>query len=335
LAESIAFHQVTNKLQSYLVYLACRAFLGLFRILPRKWATAIVDLLALLVFYLDWKHRHVAAVNLNIVFPELSVREQRRIARRSFQNTARNLLEVSRLLLLSRENISGLVQYDSQFGLNNLRAAQARNKGILYLTGHFSAWELLPTAHALYGYPLNFITRPLDNAYLERFVSALRQSSGNTVISKRNSARPILEKLKKGEDVGILIDQNTMPQDGIFCDLFGIPAATTTSLALFALRTDAPVLPGYLTPFRDGRYTIKFLPPLELSRSGDMSRDLESNTRLFNQVIEGIVREQPETWLWGHKRWKNLPEGFPDLYSLSGDELSRFIAEARSRKAGS
>jgi Kdo2-lipid IVA lauroyltransferase/acyltransferase len=335
LAESIAFRQVTNKLQSYLVYLMCRAFLGLFRILPRKWATAVVDLLAMLVFYFDWKHRHVAAVNLNIVFPELSVREQRRIARRSFQNTARNLLEVSRLLLLSRENISGLVEYDSQFGLNNLRAARAKNKGILYLTGHFSAWELLPTAHALYGYPLNFITRPLDNAYLERFVSALRQSSGNTVISKRNSARPILEKLKKGEDVGILIDQNTMPQDGIFCDLFGIPAATTTSLALFALRTDAPVLPGYLTPFRDGRYTIKFLPPLELSRSGDMSRDLESNTRLFNQVIEGIVREQPETWLWGHKRWKNLPDGFPDLYSLSGDELSRFIAETRSRKAGS
>ena len=194
---------------------------------------------------------------------------------------------------------------------------------------------MLPTAHALYGYPLNFITRPLDNGYLERFVSAVRQASGNTVISKRNSARPILEKLKKGESVGILIDQNTMPQDGIFCDLFGIPAATTTSLALFALRTDAPVLPGYLTPFRDGRYTIKFLPPLELSRSGDMSRDLESNTRLFNQVIERIVREQPETWLWGHKRWKNLPEGFPDLYSLSGDELSRFIAEARSRKAGS
>ena len=302
--------------------------------LPRSWATAIVDLLAWATFYLDWKHRHVASVNLNIAFPELSSREQRRIARRSFQNTARNLLEVSRLLKLSPQNISALVQYDPQLGLNNLQAALAQGKGILYLTGHFSAWELLPTAHALYGYPLNFITRPLDNPYLERFVSAIRQASGNTVISKRNSARPILEKLKKGEGVGILIDQNTMAQDGIFCDLFGIPAATTTSLALFALRTEAPVLTGYLTPFRNGRYTMKFLPPLELSRSGDMSRDLESNTRLFNQVIEQIVREQPETWLWGHKRWKNLPEGFPDLYSLPADELRRFIAEARCRRSG-
>jgi len=292
----------------------------------------MIDLLAWATFYLDWKHRHVAAVNLTIAFPELSVREKRRIARRSFQNTARNLLEVSRLLKLSPKNISALAQYDPQLGLNNLQAALAQGKGILYLTGHFSAWELLPTAHALYGYPLNFITRPLDNPYLERFVSAIRQASGNTVISKRNSARPILEKLKKGEGVGILIDQNTMAQDGIFCDLFGIPAATTTSLALFALRTDTPVLAGYLTAFRDGHYTIKFLPPLELSRSGDMSRDLAANTRLFNQVIERIIREQPETWLWGHKRWKNLPEGFPDLYCLSRDELRSFIAQARRRQ---
>ena len=304
----------------------------MFRLLPRSWATAIIDLLAWATFYLDWKHRHVAWVNLNIAFPELSSREQRRIARRSFQNTARNLLEVSRLSSLSSRNISALAQYDAQCGLNNLRAAQAKGKGILYLTGHFSAWELLPTAHALYGYPLNFITRPLDNPYLERFISDTRQASGNTVISKRNSARPLLEKIKKGEGVGILIDQNTMAQDGIFCDLFGIPAATTTSLALFALRTEAPVLPGYLTSFRNGHYTIKFLPPLELSRSGDMSRDLESNTRLFNQVIEQIIREQPETWLWGHKRWKNLPEGFPDLYKLSRDELRSFIAQARRRQ---
>ena len=116
-------------------------------------------------------------------------------------------------------------QYDPQLGLNNLQAALAQGKGILYLTGHFSAWELLPTAHALYGYPLNFITRPLDNPYLEQFVSAIRQASGNTVISKRNSARPILEKLKKGEGVGILIDQNTMAQDGILLRPFRNPGS--------------------------------------------------------------------------------------------------------------
>jgi KDO2-lipid IV(A) lauroyltransferase len=219
------------------------------------------------------------------------------------------------------------VQYDADQGLANYRAALAKGKGILYLTGHFSSWELLPAAHALHGYPLSFITRPLDNAVLEQYLMKIRESKGNQVINKKNSALQILRNLKSGGTAGILMDQNTSLQEGMFVDFFGIPAATTTSVALFALRTDAPVLPGYLTPMRGGRYTIKFLPPLEVIRTGDTGRDLETNTRRFNEVLETIVREQPESWLWGHKRWKNQPPGNPpNLYGLSQKELEAFLS---------
>ena len=127
------------------------------------------------------------------------------------------------------------------------------------------------------------------------------------------------------------MDQNTSLHEGIFVDFFGIPAATTTGMALFALRTDASVLPGYLTPMRNGCYTIKFLPPLEISRTGDMSHDVEVNTRRFNEILEQIIREQPESWLWGHKRWKHQPQGNPqDLYSLSPRELSDFLSQSRA-----
>ena len=129
------------------------------------------------------------------------------------------------------------------------------------------------------------------------------------------------------------MDQNTSLQEGIFVDFFGIPAATTTSVALFALRTDAPVLPGYLTPMRNGRYRIKFLKPIEVMRTGDMNHDLQVNTRRFNAVLEEIICEQPESWLWGHRRWKNQPAGNPqDLYSLSAEELSDFLR--KSQKIG-
>jgi Kdo2-lipid IVA lauroyltransferase/acyltransferase len=278
------------------------------------------------VYYLDLKHKHIARVNLRIAFPELSDRERNRIALKSFQNAGMNLLEVSRLASLSPASISSLVEYDAVQGLENYQAACAKGKGILYLTGHFSSWELLPTAHALHGHPLSFITRPLDNALLERYLLKIRESKGNQVIYKKNSARQILRTLNSGGAAGILMDQNTSLQEGMFADFFGIPAATTTSVALFALRTDAPVLPGYLTPIRDGRYTIKFLTPMEVIRTGDMSHDLELNTRRFNQVLEKIIREQPETWLWGHKRWKYQPAGNPpNLYSLSSKELSDFL----------
>ena len=319
-------------MQSYLVYAAARVTLAIFRILPRRAALLILDLFAGLAFYLDARHRHIARVNLRIAFPELSRREHNRIARKSFCNTARNLLEVSRIPTLTRESISALADYDPDFGLNNFEAARSKGKGILYLTGHFSSWELLPTAHALHGYPLSFITRPLDVAPLERHMLRVREAAGNRVISKRNSARQILQTLKAGASVGILMDQNTSLQEGLYADFFGLPAATTSSVALFALRTEAPVLPGYLTPLRNGRYTIKFLPPIEPLRTGEMDRDIELNTRLFNEVIERIIREQPQSWLWGHRRWKNQPPGYPDLYRLSSAELEAFLAKYQKRQ---
>jgi Kdo2-lipid IVA lauroyltransferase/acyltransferase len=265
-------------------------------------------------------------VNLRIAFPHLTEPERNRIALKSFQNTAMNLLEVSRLPSLNSRNISSLVEYDQKFGLNNYREAQSRDKGIIYLTGHFSAWELLPAAHALHGYPLSFLTRPLDNSALERFMLRMRQSTGNEAINRRNSSRLTLKKLHSKGAVGILMDQNTTFREGIFVDFFGLPAMTTTSVARFALHTDSPILPGYLTPMRSGRYTIKFLPPINLVRTGDLKSDLEANTRILNEILEQIIREQPESWLWGHKRWKNQPpENPPDIYSLSDDELQKFL----------
>jgi KDO2-lipid IV(A) lauroyltransferase len=316
-----------------ILYILARLSIAFFRVFPRRLGILFLKILASIVYYIDFQHRHIAAVNLKIALPDLSERERNRIARRSFQNTAMNLLEISKLPDLTPQNISSLVSYDPVNGLGNFKSALQRGQGILYLTGHFSSWELLPAAHALYGHPLSFITRPLDNSRLDRYLLGIRESNGNRAVSKKNSARQILNSLKCNGSAGILMDQNTSLQEGIFADFFGIPAATTTGMAIFALRTDAPVLPGDLTPMRDGRYVIKFLPPLEISRTGDMSLDLRTNTRRFNEVLEQIIREQPESWLWGHKRWKYQPDENPqDLYSLSDQELSDFLKRQRSQR---
>jgi Kdo2-lipid IVA lauroyltransferase/acyltransferase len=322
-----------HKLLARLTYALVRLAIFMLRMLPRPIGAAIIRALAALVYCLDSRHRHIARVNLTIAFPELPQRARNRIARRSFQNTAMNLLEISRFPDLTAGNIDALVTYDPEFGLNNYRAAISKGKGILYLTGHFSAWELLPAAHALHGYPLSFVTRPLDNGYLDRYMLLLRESKGNRVIGKKNSARTILQSLKSNGTAGILIDQNTSPPEGMFVDFFGVPAATTTGMARLALHTDAPVLPGYLTPMRNGRYTIKFLPPVDVTHTGAMKQDLAANTRIFNEILEHIIREQPESWLWGHKRWKYQPSGNPqDLYRLPDHELREFLRRIRDSR---
>jgi len=318
--------------QSYALYVACRAIITFLALVPRALANWLVDRLAALAWRVDGRHRRIARTNLRIAFPDLPASERDSIARRSFGCCARNLVELGRLERLTPESVRRLVEYDPEAGLDNFLAARARGRSILYLTGHFGAWELLPAAHALYGHPLSFVTRPLDNPWLERYLCRVRQASGNTVIAKKESARRVLEALKAGRDVGLLVDHNTSLEEGIYADLFGLPAATNSGLALLALRADATVLPGYLTPMRDGKYRIKFLAPLELVRTGDRAHDVACNTRLFNEVVERVIRECPESWLWGHKRWKNQPTGI-DLYRLSDAELGAHLASLRREAA--
>jgi KDO2-lipid IV(A) lauroyltransferase len=176
-------------LVSDFVYVLARLVIAMLRIFPRSLGETLLKLMATCVYYIDFRHRHIAGVNLQIAFPDLSIRERKRIARRSFQNTAMNLLEISKLPILTPENISSLVEYDVANGLDNYISAHKKGKGILYLTGHFSSWELLPAAHALHGHPLSFVTRPLDNARLDQYLLRIRESKGNRVLNKKNSAR--------------------------------------------------------------------------------------------------------------------------------------------------
>jgi KDO2-lipid IV(A) lauroyltransferase len=111
------------------------------------------------------------------------------------------------------------------------------------------------------------------------------------------------------------MDQNTVREEGVFADFFGIPAATTPAVATFALRTGAAVIPGFLIWDEAlQKHRLRFDPPLELIQTGDRAQDILENTQMFNNVLEKCVRKNPDQWLWIHRRWKTRPEGSPPLY---------------------
>jgi KDO2-lipid IV(A) lauroyltransferase len=222
--------------------------------------------------------------------------------------------EFARLPRYTGENIGQVVILD---GHENFLEGQRRGKGVLYLTGHIGAWELSSFAHALYGFPLHYVARPLDNPRVDDLVNRYRCLSGNRPVFKNESARALLKILRDAGTVGILADQNTMRDEGVFVDFFGKPACTTTGLARVALHTDAAVVPGYAY-WDDGirKYRLRFEPPVELSRSGDTERDVFINTQKFTKVIESIVRQHPEQWVWAHARWKTRPKGEAPLYDF-------------------
>jgi len=289
--------------------------------MPRRVAIFFASMLSGAAYYLHRRLRRVGYINLSLAMPGLSQSEQRIIVRQVFSNLGRLLGEFSQFPKINRQNISEWVEYE---GLENYTQASEEGRGVLMLTGHTGAWELCAFAHGAYGNPLSFLVRPLDNPLLDRLVNSYRELSGNRTIDKNKAVRPVLETLKRGEDIGLLIDVNTLADQGVFCDFFGTPACSTTGLAVFALRSDAPVVPGFLRwDERLKKHFLRFEPEIPLIRTGDSKEEIRLNTARFTKVIEDYARRYPDQWLWVHKRWHTRPEGEPDLYRKSEDNRDR------------
>ena len=280
--------------------------------LPRPVSRALAITLAHAVYWLHPRLRRVGLRNLEIAFPEKSPAERRRILRGTFTSLGRQLAEFCLFPRYSRENVSRVILYD---GFENYDAAHRRGKGVIFLTAHFGGWELSSFFHSLSGHPLHIVVRPLDNPYLNALVDRYRTLHGATSFGKQDFARGLIAAMRAGESVGILMDQNVMPEGGVFVDFFGTPACTAAGPARVALRTDAAVLPAFtIWDAQIGRYRLRFEPALTLIRSGNDEADAAANTAVFTSAIENYARRYPEQWLWVHRRWKTRPPGEPPLY---------------------
>jgi len=297
-----------HKLEYALLWLVVRT-LGL---LPRAVSRRLGILVALVVYRMHGRLRRVGLRNLQMAFPEMKDDERRGILRGVFVSMGRQLAEFCLLPRLTLENVEQVVIYD---GFENFDVARKRGKGVIFLTGHLGAWELSSFVHSLHGNPLHIVMRGLDNPYVDRLVQSYRTMHGNTTVDKDNFVRGLLGAMKAGETVGILMDTNMTPPQGVFVDFFGIPACTASGLARIALRTDAAVVPGFCV-WDSGlrKYRLRFDPPVELARTGNDEADILANTAKFTKVIEKFVRQYPDQWLWVHRRWKTRPEGQAGLY---------------------
>ena len=292
------------------------AWLGLkaLGVLPRSVARFVGATFASIAYRLRTPLRRAAQQNLQIAFPEWSEKKRDEVIRRMIQQVGWMAGEFSQLPKYTQENIERVVVID---GFENFDAAKRAGKGVLFLTGHMSAWELSSFAHALYGYPLHFLVRPVSNRRIDELINRYRCLSGNRPIDKNKSARAILKVLGDAGTVGILMDHNTSLDEGVFVNFFGIPASTSSGLARLALRTEASVVPGFLIwDSARRKYRLRFEPAVELSRSGDEEADVRENTQRFTNVIEEYIRSHPDQWLWVHKRWKTRPPGDPPMYSF-------------------
>ncbi len=280
--------------------------------MPRPLARFFGARTAAFLFWMRPGLRAAASENLVLAFPDWSKKQRRAAIRGMVRQLGWMAAEFAHFPKHTKDNIDRIVLLD---GFENFAAGQAKGKGVLFLTGHMSAWEMAPFAQALYGNPLHFLVRPIDNPRVDALITKYRCLNGNQPIDKSQSARAVLKVLKEKGTVGILADQNTQPSEGVFVDFFGISACTTAGLARFALHTSAAVVPVFVHWDEATRkYRLCFEPEVELTRTGDDLTDIRENTQRFTRAIENYIRRYPDQWLWVHRRWKTRPPGEPPIY---------------------
>ncbi len=274
--------------------------------LPLRLANTLSQAVAKFLDLAVPKLRRVATTNLRFAFPELNAAGRRAIIDGTFRSVGRLLLAISRAPRISSANVTDWIAYD---GLENYLKAKESGKGVLVATAHLGNWELSAFTHAWMTESMHVMVRPLDNPLIDALVETRRTLSGNHLIYKKDAARNVLKALRANAAVGILIDQNAVPTEGVFVNFFGKLACANSAFVKFAYHSGAAVVPGFA--FWDEsqrRYVLRFYP--EISMSGEVNED----TQRIHTFLEQVIRQYPDQWMWIHRRWKTRPEGEPPVY---------------------
>jgi len=271
------------------------------RILPYRFGVWSGGMLGAIAFYVLPRERKRALQHLTLIFHEKGDAWVRRTARRSFMHLGKALIE---FMLMNTERLTRLVDIQ---GEENFRNAIARGRGVVFVTGHIGNWEILAGAVAL-RYSASVVAAPIEPVEVNDMIVDLRASLGVRTIlrGKPGASRELIRVFKENRILGILIDQDT-DVESAFVDFMGRPAWTPTAAASMALKFGAPVLFGYVRRGKNNRHTITAEGPLDLMRTGDDEKDIIANTAMFTKKIEACVLENPEQWVWMHRRWRRQP----------------------------
>ena len=248
------------------------------------------------------RRRRLVLANLALAFgPDKTAEERRLIARATFRNLGQHLIDFSHMRRLTLQRFTTICHVE---GLEHVEALLQRGRGLLIVSAHFGSWELAPAIALCLSTPLHVIVRPLDSPALQRLAEAYRRCCGYRAISRHAALTECLKVLRRGEIVGVLVDQSSLRHESIQVEFFGTNAYTSRGPALLALRTGCPVVSGFLIRAGPGRHRFVFSQEIPVRRTGNLQQDIAENTRVFTHVIESYVRRYPEHWFWLHRRWK-------------------------------
>lgn len=257
------------------------------------------------LYYLLIKKERERAVEQMLWALGKSEDETRRTVRASFINLARNVLEIFYMPHLNKQNFHEFIEIDH---LERMIDALAEGRGVVVLTGHVGTWEWLSASFTMNDLPVTAIAKPQPNIQYTQALDDLRKTINVQIFSRGTSELIAAARaLKAGKILGFLADQDGGP-GGALVDFFGRPAATPMGPAVFARKFHSPVLPAFILRQPDGKHRVVIGEVMRYEDTGNPDQDLYDFTVRMTRIVEDIIREHPEQWLWFQKRWNTKPE---------------------------
>jgi KDO2-lipid IV(A) lauroyltransferase len=295
---------MSQKTRYQLEYWFARAFSMVARGLPLSLGQFLGASLGQVAFSMVRIRRRVTLENLQQAFSgSREKKELRKIAARCYRNLGRGVVEFCRFPTLTADNLCQILEIE---GLEHCQRAMASGRGVIILSGHFGAWELLGPAFALNGYPVDLLVRAQRNPLADELMSGHRSRVGAGIIRVSRTPRGVIRSLRQNHVLVMLADQDG-GRDGIFVPFLGRLASTPRGVARFAEETGAPILMSFVVRQGDRRHRLIIEPPMEIAHTGDRESYLFKILQAYTQRLESYVRTYPDQWFWPHRRWKTRP----------------------------
>lgn len=285
----------------YFLVLFIRFFLNLF---PYRTGIFFGSLIGEITYLLIPKRKKITLQNLSRCFKDLDQKNLKKIARSTYRNIGKSLTEYILFPKLNKKKILNLVEIQ---GEELFDSALKEKKGAVLVTGHFGSWELMGAALRQRGYPIDFLVGEQHNLLVDNLMNRHREMMGIGIIKMGVATRGVIKALRKNRFIAMLSDQDA-GRDGTIVNFFGYPASTPRGPAAFCLKTDAPMIMGFIIRLDNKKQKIIFQKIEKEEKTGDKEKDINRLTQAYTSLLEDYVKKYPDHWYWLHRRWKSTIE---------------------------
>jgi len=282
----------------------------LLMLLPKKFRKQFFLLLANIAYFVSSSSRKTVRQNLNFAFnSKLTEEEIKEITKYSFKNLMLNFLHLMEIRHMSLDELKSKVKVEN---IEVVNKAHAEGKSIIYVTTHYSSWELGGASISALIEPLGAVYKKMKNKQYQEWVLESRAKFGNINLEKTNVIKPLIKLIKDKTACGILIDTNIKKKDGLEVMFMGKTLRQTSTPAFLARKFDAVIIPVAMRTDDEDNYTLMLFDEIVVEKTDDAKADIFKATQLQADWLSSLIKKEPKFWFWLHRRFKG---DHPHIYN--------------------